>query len=116
MCELILLRYGQSTWNRENRLTGWTDVDLTEQGMLEAHEPARALRTEGLIFDLAFTSFLKRAIRTLWIGMDGLDRMWVPVVRAWQLNERQVGRSIRRSRPGSKTSFERWGVAGVFLG
>ncbi len=88
---LILLRHGQSEWNLKNLFTGWVDVDLTEQGRAEGAESARLLAAEGLDFDLAFTSTLKRAIRTLWIVMDGMDRMWVPVTRAWQLNERHYG-------------------------
>jgi 2,3-bisphosphoglycerate-dependent phosphoglycerate mutase len=89
--KLILLRHGQSEWNLKNLFTGWIDVDLTEQGRAEAAEAARLLQSEGLGFDLAFTSVLKRAIRTLWIVMDGMDRMWVPVTRAWELNERHYG-------------------------
>jgi 2,3-bisphosphoglycerate-dependent phosphoglycerate mutase len=89
--KLILLRHGQSEWNLQNLFTGWVDVDLTEQGRAEAAEAARLLAAEGLDFDLAFTSTLKRAIRTLWIVMDGMDRMWVPVTRAWELNERHYG-------------------------
>jgi 2,3-bisphosphoglycerate-dependent phosphoglycerate mutase len=88
---LILLRHGQSEWNLKNLFTGWVDVDLTEQGRAEAAEAARLLQAEGFDFDLAFTSTLKRAIRTLWIVMDGMDRMWVPVARAWELNERHYG-------------------------
>ena len=88
---LILLRHGQSEWNLKNLFTGWVDVDLTEQGRAEGAESARLLAAEGLDFDLAFTSTLKRAIRTLWIVMDGMDRMWVPVTRAWELNERHYG-------------------------
>lgn len=89
--KLILLRHGQSEWNLQNLFTGWVDVDLTEQGLAEAAEAARLLAAEGLDFDLAFTSTLKRAIRTLWIVMDEMDRMWVPVTRAWELNERHYG-------------------------
>ena len=89
--KLILLRHGQSEWNLKNLFTGWVDVDLTEQGRAEAAEAARLLQAEGLQFDLAFTSRLKRAIRTLWIVMDGMDLMWVPVTRAWELNERHYG-------------------------
>lgn len=88
---LILLRHGQSEWNLQNLFTGWVDVDLTEQGRAEAAESARLLEAEGFEFDLAFTSTLKRAIRTLWMVMDGMDRMWVPVIRAWELNERHYG-------------------------
>jgi len=89
--KLVLLRHGQSDWNLKNLFTGWTDVDLTDQGRAEAVEAARLLAAEGLEFDVAFTSVLKRAIRTLWMVMDGMDRMWVPVYRAWQLNERHYG-------------------------
>jgi 2,3-bisphosphoglycerate-dependent phosphoglycerate mutase len=88
---LILLRHGQSEWNLKNLFTGWVDVDLTEQGRKEAREAARLLQAEGLDFDLAFTSKLKRAIHTLWIVMDEMDRAWVPVTRAWELNERHYG-------------------------
>lgn len=89
--KLVLLRHGQSDWNLKNLFTGWTDVDLTDKGREEGREAARLLAAEGLEFDVAFTSVLKRAIRTLWIVMDGMDRMWVPVIRAWQLNERHYG-------------------------
>ncbi len=88
---LVLLRHGQSTWNLENLFTGWTDVDLTEQGRAEAAEAGRLLAAEGIAFDLAFTSVLKRAIRTLWIALDTMDRMWIPVERSWRLNERHYG-------------------------
>jgi 2,3-bisphosphoglycerate-dependent phosphoglycerate mutase len=88
---LILLRHGQSQWNLENRFTGWTDVDLTEQGEREAREAAQLLRAQGFAFDIAYTSMLRRAIRTLWIVLDGLDRMWIPVVHSWRLNERHYG-------------------------
>src|SRR5258707_9708344 len=91
MHRLVLLRHGESTWNRENRFTGWTDVDLSEQGRQEAAAAARALRDGGYTFDVAFTSVLKRAIRTLWIVLDGLDLMWLPVERSWRLNERHYG-------------------------
>lgn len=88
---LVLIRHGQSTWNAENRFTGWTDVDLSEQGRDEAAKAAALIRAEGLDFDCCYTSVLKRAIRTLWIVLDGLDRMWLPVERAWRLNERHYG-------------------------
>jgi 2,3-bisphosphoglycerate-dependent phosphoglycerate mutase len=88
---LILLRHGESLWNREDRFTGWTDVDLSPDGVAEAHEAATMLREAGLDLDCAFTSVLKRAIRTLWIVLDDLDRMWVPVARSWRLNERHYG-------------------------
>jgi 2,3-bisphosphoglycerate-dependent phosphoglycerate mutase len=89
--KLILLRHGQSDWNLKNLFTGWTDVDLTELGRQEALEAGRLIQAEGLDFDIAYTSVLKRAIRTLWLVMDRMDRMWVPVVRAWELNERHYG-------------------------
>ena len=88
---LVLLRHGQSQWNLENLFTGWTDVELTDKGRQEAREAARLLREEGLEFDVAFTSVLKRAIHTLWLIMDDMDRVWIPVYRAWQLNERHYG-------------------------
>lgn len=88
---LVLLRHGQSTWNLENRFTGWTDVDLTETGINEAREAGRLMLQENYEFDYVFTSVLKRAIRTLWIAMDVMDAMWLPVERAWELNERHYG-------------------------
>jgi 2,3-bisphosphoglycerate-dependent phosphoglycerate mutase len=91
MYTLVLLRHGESTWNRENRFTGWTDVDLSEKGVDEAREGARLLAAEGFDFDVAYTSVLKRAIRTLWITLDEMDRMWLPVHRHWRLNERHYG-------------------------
>jgi 2,3-bisphosphoglycerate-dependent phosphoglycerate mutase len=89
--KLVLLRHGESQWNRENRFTGWTDVDLSETGLAEAHAAGRTLKALGYDFDLAFTSVLKRAIRTLWIALDELDRMWLPVEKSWRLNERHYG-------------------------
>ena len=91
MKKLVLLRHGESTWNQENRFTGWTDVDLSERGIAEAHRAGRLLKEEGFQFDLAYTSVLKRAIRTLWIVLDELDQMWIPVARSWRLNERHYG-------------------------
>ncbi|MCK5218978.1 2,3-diphosphoglycerate-dependent phosphoglycerate mutase [bacterium] len=91
MTKLVMLRHGQSTWNLENIFTGWTDVDLSEQGRQEAQAAGKILKAEGYVFDLAFTSVLKRAIRTLWITLDDMDLMWIPVYRAWQLNERHYG-------------------------
>ncbi len=91
MVKLVLVRHGQSTWNLENRFTGWTDVDLSDQGVREAHDGAKVLAQEGYTFDLAFTSVLKRAIRTLWIILDDMDLMWIPVRRSWHLNERHYG-------------------------
>jgi 2,3-bisphosphoglycerate-dependent phosphoglycerate mutase len=89
--KIILLRHGQSTWNLENRFTGWTDVGLTEQGAAEAHTAARLLREGGYTFDIAYTSVLKRAIKTLWIVLEDMGLEWIPVVNAWQLNERHYG-------------------------
>lgn len=91
MHKLVLLRHGQSTWNQENRFTGWTDVDLTAQGMAEARQAGELLRGEELSFDVAYTSLLKRAIRTLWITLDEMDLMWIPEHRSWRLNERHYG-------------------------
>ncbi|HYM83461.1 MAG TPA: 2,3-diphosphoglycerate-dependent phosphoglycerate mutase [Candidatus Dormibacteraeota bacterium] len=91
MSTVVLLRHGESTWNQENRFTGWTDVDLSERGLAEAHEAGRLLREEGFVFDIAYTSVLKRAIRTLWIALDELDQMWIEVERSWRLNERHYG-------------------------
>ncbi|MEQ8844484.1 MAG: 2,3-diphosphoglycerate-dependent phosphoglycerate mutase [Phycisphaerales bacterium] len=88
---LVLIRHGQSVWNAENRFTGWTDVDLSDKGRDEAAKAAELIRAEGLGFDCCYTSVLKRAIRTLWIVLDGLDRMWLPVDRHWRLNERHYG-------------------------
>jgi 2,3-bisphosphoglycerate-dependent phosphoglycerate mutase len=91
MHTLVLLRHGQSTWNQENRFTGWTDVDLSEGGRLEALEAGRLLKEGAYAFDLAYTSLLKRAIRTLWITLDALDLMWIPAQKSWRLNERHYG-------------------------
>ena len=91
MYKLVLIRHGESTWNKENRFTGWTDVDLSERGRQEAKKGGEVLKAEGFTFDIAFTSVLKRAIRTLWIVLDELDLMWIPVINAWQLNERHYG-------------------------
>lgn len=91
MKKLVLLRHGQSTWNLENRFTGWYDVDLTDLGRQEARDAGRLLASHGLQFDIAFTSVLKRAIRTLWMVLDEMNLMWVPVTKAWQLNERHYG-------------------------
>jgi 2,3-bisphosphoglycerate-dependent phosphoglycerate mutase len=89
--KLVLLRHGESTWNKENLFTGWTDVDLSEKGVQEAHEGGKVLLKEGYTFDIAYTSVLKRAIRTLWIVMDEMDLMWIPVYNSWRLNERHYG-------------------------
>jgi len=89
--KLVLLRHGESTWNKENRFTGWTDVDLSERGRAEAAEAGRLLREGGFVFDIAYTSMLTRAIRTLWIALDALELMWIPVEKNWRLNERHYG-------------------------
>ena len=89
--KLVLLRHGESDWNRENRFTGWTDVDLSPKGVEEARAAGRLLREQGFVFDLAFTSVLKRAVRTLWLVLDEMDTMWLPVEKSWRLNERHYG-------------------------
>ena len=91
MPTVVLLRHGESTWNQENRFTGWTDVDLTDRGREEARQAGQLLREGGYRFDLAYTSVLKRAIRTLWIALDELEQMWLPVIGSWKLNERHYG-------------------------
>jgi 2,3-bisphosphoglycerate-dependent phosphoglycerate mutase len=91
MHKVVLLRHGESIWNKENRFTGWTDVDLSEKGIKEAHKAGQTLNKEGYTFDIAYTSVLKRAIRTLWITLDEMDLMWIPVIRNWRLNERHYG-------------------------
>ena len=91
MYKIVLMRHGESTWNLENRFTGWTDVDLTDKGMAEARHAGKLLKEAGLSFDLAYTSVLKRAIRTLWITLDEMDLMWLPVKNDWRLNERHYG-------------------------
>jgi len=91
MTKLVLVRHGESTWNKENRFTGWTDVDLSEKGREEAKKAGKVLKADGYDFDLAYTSVLKRAIRTLWYIMDEMDLMWIPVIRDWRLNERHYG-------------------------
>jgi len=91
MKKLVLLRHGESAWNKENRFTGWTDVDLSEKGLSEAKKAGEVLKREGFVFDIAYTSLLKRAIRTLWITLDMMDLMWIPVFNSWRLNERHYG-------------------------
>jgi len=91
MYKLVLIRHGESTWNLENRFTGWTDVDLTDTGVEQARNAGRLLKAEGYEFDVAYTSVLKRAIRTLWLALDEMDRTWLPVVKNWRLNERHYG-------------------------
>lgn len=91
MFKLILLRHGESLWNKENRFSGWTDVDLSEHGRIEARKAGKTLKSEGYVFDIAHTSVLKRAIRTLWLVLDELDQMWIPAEHSWRLNERHYG-------------------------
>jgi 2,3-bisphosphoglycerate-dependent phosphoglycerate mutase len=101
MKKVVLIRHGESTWNQENRFTGWVDVGLTDRGMQEALAAGRALIQDGYSFDVAYTSVLKRAIKTLWVVLEEMDLMWIPVHRSWRLNERTTGRfkgSIRRRR------------------
>ncbi len=91
MIKLVLLRHGESVWNKENRFTGWTDVDLSEKGVSEAKKAGQVLKKEGFFFDVAYTSVLKRSIRTLWLVLDEMDLMWIPVYNSWRLNERHYG-------------------------
>src|SRR5580765_5013287 len=91
MHKLVLIRHGESQWNKENRFTGWKDVDLSEKGVEEAHAAGKLLKAEGFVFDEAYTSVLKRAIRTLWIILDEMDLMWIPETKSWMLNERHYG-------------------------
>jgi 2,3-bisphosphoglycerate-dependent phosphoglycerate mutase len=91
MYKIVFMRHGESTWNLENRFTGWTDVDLTARGVLEARDAGRVLRDAGFTFDLAYTSVLKRAVRTLWLALDEMDMMWLPIKNDWRLNERHYG-------------------------
>lgn len=91
MQKLVLLRHGESTWNRENRFTGWTDVGLNERGVQESLQAGRILKKEGYVFDVAYTSVLKRAIKTLWLALEEMDLMWIPVYQSWRLNERHYG-------------------------
>lgn len=107
MGTLVLLRHGQSVWNVENRFTGWTDVDLTTQGMREAAEAGAILKAKGYSFDIAFTSVLKRAVRTLWIVLDTLDLMWLPVEKSWRLNERHYGALQGLSKAAAAETLDR---------
>jgi len=91
MYKIILLRHGESLWNKENRFTGWTDVNLTEKGEEEAHAAGILMKEEGYQFDIAFTSVLTRAVRTLWIALEEMDMVWIPIVNSWRLNERHYG-------------------------
>ncbi len=91
MIRLVLLRHGESTWNQENRFTGWTDVDLSDKGKIEAVQAGELMKREGYVFDVAYSSLLKRAMRTLWLAQDAMDLLWIPVFRNWRLNERHYG-------------------------
>lgn len=108
MYKVVLLRHGESVWNKENLFTGWTDVDLSEKGFEEAHEAGRTLKREGYVFDIAYTSVLKRAIRTLWIVLDEMDLMWIPVINSWRLNERHYGalQGLNKSQTAEKYGEE----------
>ena len=106
--KLVLVRHGESGWNKENRFTGWTDVDLSEKGLAEAKKAGQLLKEEGYTFDIAYTSVLKRAIRTLWIILDEMDLMWIPVHRSWRLNERHYGdlQGLNKSETAAKFGEE----------
>ena len=108
MKKLVLLRHGESTWNRENRFTGWSDVPLSDKGVHEAGEAGRLLRKEGFVFDVAFTSVLKRAIKTLWIALEEMDQMWIPVHNHWRLNERHYGalQGLNKSETAAKHGMD----------
>jgi 2,3-bisphosphoglycerate-dependent phosphoglycerate mutase len=108
MIKLVLLRHGESIWNKENKFTGWTDVDLSEIGVKEAHGAGKVLKNESYDFDIAFTSVLKRAIRTLWIVLDEMDLMWIPVQNSWKLNERHYGalQGLNKAETAAKHSEE----------
>lgn len=108
MHKLVLLRHGESAWNKENRFTGWTDVDLSAKGIEEARQAGAVLKKEGFIFDVAYTSVLKRAIRTLWITLDVMDLMWIPVYNSWRLNERHYGalQGLNKSETAAKYGEE----------
>ncbi len=108
MFKVVLLRHGESTWNKENRFTGWTDVDLSEKGAGEAKNAGEVLKKEGFVFDLAYTSVLKRAIRTLWLTLDEMDLMWIPVYNSWRLNERHYGalQGLNKSETAAKYGEE----------
>ncbi|MBI1884268.1 MAG: 2,3-diphosphoglycerate-dependent phosphoglycerate mutase [Chlamydiae bacterium] len=108
MHKLVLLRHGESVWNKENRFTGWTDVDLSEKGVGEARRAGQLLKKEGFVFDIAFTSLLKRAIRTLWLTLDEMDLMWIPIHHSWKLNERHYGslQGLNKSETAAKFGEE----------
>lgn len=108
MKKIVLLRHGESIWNKENRFTGWTDVDLTPKGLKEAQNAGQLLREQGYAFDIAYTSVLKRAIRTLWVTLDEMDQMWIPIQHTWQLNERHYGalQGLNKAETAAKYSDE----------
>ena len=112
MHKLVLIRHGQSTWNLENRFTGWTDVGLTEKGTQDAIEAGRVLRDEGYVFDVAYTSLLKRAIKTLWLALEEMNLMWIPVHRSWRLNERHYGglQGLNKAETAEKHGIEQTNV------
>jgi 2,3-bisphosphoglycerate-dependent phosphoglycerate mutase len=112
MKKLVLIRHGESTWNKENRFTGWTDVDLSDKGVEEAHAGGRALRDEGFVFDVAYTSVLKRAIKTLWIVLEEMDQMWIPVHNTWRLNERHYGalQGLNKAETAAKHGMEQTNI------
>ena len=105
MKRIVLLRHGESIWNQENRFTGWYDVDLSEQGVREAREAGRLMKEQGFVFDIAFTSVLKRAIRTLWLALDQMDLMWIPITKSWRLNERHYGALQGLNKAETATKF-----------
>jgi 2,3-bisphosphoglycerate-dependent phosphoglycerate mutase len=108
MKRLVLLRHGESTWNKENRFTGWTDVDLSEKGVSEATAAGRTMKEEGYVFDVAHTSVLKRAIKTLWLSLEQMDQMWIPVFNTWRLNERHYGalQGLNKAETAAKHGME----------
>lgn len=108
MIKIVFVRHGESEWNKANRFTGWTDVDLSPKGIAESHETAEVLKREGRTFDIAFTSVLKRAIRTLWIILDDMDLMWIEVLRSWRLNERHYGalQGLNKKETADKYGYE----------
>jgi len=108
MKTLVLIRHGESTWNNENRFTGWTDVDLSAKGVEEAMAGGRALRDGGFVFDVAYTSVLKRAIKTLWLALEQMDQMWIPVHNSWRLNERHYGalQGLNKAETAAKHGME----------
>ena len=109
---VVLIRHGQSLWNQQSRFTGWQDIDLSEQGKQEAKQAGYLLKKQGLVFDIACVSFLKRAIRTLWILLDELDQMWIPVIKSWRLNERHYGSLTGQSK---KDIAQKYGAKQVQL-